>query len=246
MSRPATGEHKRMKRNTIVLFILVLTLMWASQAWPHIQAGQPSAAQTSQRAGLIVQFGDLSYVTRCVSFSGDSVSGLDLLRQSGLNIATWGAAVCRIEGEGCEYPTERCFCQCLATPCRYWSYWYWSDGRWIYSPLGAADRRSRQGDMDGWIWGDGQSPPPAVSFEQICNPAEPPAVGDTSVPSPIPSDASELAGQPLLNASGIPSAMATPTLTRSQDVPVAQYAAFALVAAVLLGGFWLQSSRRKQ
>jgi energy-coupling factor transport system permease protein len=131
-------------------------------------AAPPGSAQGPQTAAVLAQFGDGSYVTRCVWFGDESLDGLELLTRSGLEVSVWGAAVCRIEGEGCDYPAERCFCQCLASPCRFWSYWQWSDGRWVYSQVGASQRAVRDGDIDAWVWGDGQSPPTALPEPAVC------------------------------------------------------------------------------
>jgi chemotaxis protein CheC len=50
-----------------------------------------------------------------------------------------GATICRIDGEGCNFPTESCFCQCQGSPCIYWSYWRLTEGEWRYSNIGAGN-----------------------------------------------------------------------------------------------------------
>lgn len=137
------------------------------------------ASQPSHRAGLVIRFGDGSYITRCIPFAEDSISGLELLMRSGLDVVMWGGAVCRIEQYGCEYPAEPCFCQCMGGKCLYWSYWHWHDGRWIYSQVGSADYRVRDGDMEGWAWSNGQ-PPPVVPVEQVCSPDSAAATNPTN------------------------------------------------------------------
>jgi hypothetical protein len=120
------------------------------------------------RVGLVVDMGDGTLVTRCVAFSEVEASGLDVLERSGLEIVTSQGAVCAIEGTGC--PASDCWCQCRGTPCIYWSYWHWLGGGWEYSQAGAAGYRVHDGDIEGWRWGEGATPPPAVPFEQICPP----------------------------------------------------------------------------
>jgi hypothetical protein len=235
-----------MNKQHIALAILILAMVCAMPAVMHADAGQPASAQKEQRAGLIVQFGDGNYVTRCISFAEKSITGLELLIRSGLRITTWGTAVCRIEQEGCDYPAQRCFCQCLATPCRYWSYWHRRDGRWAYSQVGAGYHRVRDGDIDAWLWGDGQSPPSVVPFEQICTSTEPPTGRNTLALTPIPTATPEPAAQLSSNASYTPSPAAAPAPTGSPGAPLVQYAAFALVAAALLGGFFVRSRHQER
>ncbi len=157
-----------MQRKYIALTTALLLVAWASR--PALGSGSRHLATSgpTHYAGLVVQFEDGSVVTDCLSFSEKNITGLELLGRSGLDIATWGTAVCRIGSAGCDYPAERCFCECLAPPCRFWSYWQWRDGRWVYSEVGASQRQVSDGDIDGWVWGDGQSPPVAIP-EQICS-----------------------------------------------------------------------------
>ncbi len=148
-----------------ILALALTTLLFVSR---HAVTLASAASPPSHRAGLVIQFSDGSYITRCISFAGDSVSGLELLMHSGLDVVTWGGAVCRIEQDGCAYPTEPCFCQCRGSECLYWSYWHWREGRWVYSSVGSADYLVRNGDIEGWAWSNGQ-PPPAVPIEQVCS-----------------------------------------------------------------------------
>ncbi len=144
-------------------------------------------AQTPNRAGLVVRFGDGSFITHCVEFGESQISGYDVLMRSGLNaVAAFnsgqGAAVCAIEGTGC--PVESCLT--CDTP-NYWSYWRFVEGAWVYSPVGASAHTVYNGDVEGWSWGAGD-PPPEVPFHQICA-SPPPASTDTPAPptdTPLP------------------------------------------------------------
>ncbi|KPL23240.1 MAG: hypothetical protein AMJ93_05195 [Anaerolineae bacterium SM23_84] len=198
-----------MKRKYMALAMALLLMVLASRS--ALGSGSPHLATSSPThyAGLVVQFEDGRLLTDCLSFSEENITGLELLRRSGLDIATWGTAVCRIERAGCDYPAERCFCECLAPPCRFWSYWQWRDGRWVYSEVGASQRQVRDGDIDGWVWGDGQSPPTADP-EQICPTDGTEASTKSAEPGPEPS-----AGQ---------------TLGSGVDTLVGQYAIFCLMA----------------
>lgn len=183
-------------------------------------------AQTSNQAGLVIQFPDGRVETACVAFDDDAITGLDLLNRSGLTVNVdystgLGATVCKIGEIGCDAPGESCFCQCMGAPCYYWNYWTLEDGQWSYSPLGASSHLLSNGDVDGWVWGQGKEPPEIMSFEQICGfeaaveafaspldtPTRAPAPRPTLVhtpsptatspPSPLPSPTSQVSTAPL-------------------------------------------------
>ena len=151
--------------------VFLLTVL----GWPGAEAQGPN------RVGLVVQFGDGSYTTRCVEFSEPQISGYDVLLRSGLDIKAAvsgapGVLICGIEGEGC--PASDCMCD---FPPNYWSYWHLVDGEWLYSQLGASGYMVSPGDVEGWNWGEGH-PPIAIPLEQIC---VPPAT-DTPPPTQTP------------------------------------------------------------
>jgi hypothetical protein len=235
-----------MKCTCITRSILVLAILCAASPAANADAEPSTPAQREQQAVLVVQFGDDSYVTHCISFSEESITGLELLRRSGMDIATWGTAVCRIEQAGCDYPAERCFCQCLAPPCRFWSYWQWRDGHWIYSQVGAGYHGVRNGDVYGWVWGDGQSPPTIVPLEPLCPSTEAIKGQDTLEPTPADATASEASVTP--GPSPLRSAGATEDSVPAgnQSVPLAEYAAFAAISALLLGGFFFLRLRHQE
>lgn len=163
-------------------------------------------------AGLVVQLEDGTLIERCVALGGAERTGLELLTLAGLAIAAEsgpvGTLVCRIEGTGCDYPAEACWCRCrdLGADCRYWAYHTLEDGRWSYAVIGAAARRLRHGEVDGWAWGPGSvaggAAPPLRSFEQLCAaqlaPSPTPAPSATpprSSPTPTPARASATVAQ---------------------------------------------------
>lgn len=130
------------------------------------------------RAGLVIQHADGRTVTRCVAFSETSITGLELLRRSGLHVVTTqqaqGTLVCAIDGEGC--PSNHCFCDCESGSCFYWSYWHLraDGGGWNYSGTGAGFWTISDGMVDGWSY-NGQ-PPPVLGFGDLC----------TATPTPLP------------------------------------------------------------
>ncbi len=128
---------------------------------------EPARITEPNQAGLVVRLADGQVVTRCVAFEEDQVSGAELLARSGLDVtmdpsSSMGITVCRIEGTGCNFPGEPCFCQCMGGgTCIYWNYYYRDSGttRWVYSGLGAAMRKVKPGSVDAWVWGEGDTPP---------------------------------------------------------------------------------------
>jgi hypothetical protein len=150
-------------------------------------AAGPVRAEEPNRAGLVIQPADGPAATYCIEFEGDEITGADLLTLSGLDVVVdasrgMGITVCQIEGQGCDFPAQPCFCQCMTgSGCAYWNYFYREGGGdWVYSPLGVLLRRIRSGSVEAWVWGDGSTPPAAdLTFEAIC----PPAAG---APTPLP------------------------------------------------------------
>jgi hypothetical protein len=177
------------------IFVIGIAILALSAGWPRFVHSW--AQETPNRAGLVIQHGDGRVVTRCVSFQEETISGYDLLAASGLdlNIAadSVGTSICRLDGEGCTFPQDQCFCQCTSQPCLYWSYWRQSGGGWGYSQLGASNTQVHDGDVEGWVWGEGSigspsdSQPPTITFDDICNPQTPtpePTATDTPTPTP--------------------------------------------------------------
>jgi hypothetical protein len=163
---------------SLILVAVLTTPALAQQPDPH-------------RAGLVVVHGDGSVISTCIAFSEESISGAELLRRSGLSVALGeygglGYGVCAIGDEGC--PAGRdCFCECRGSPCAYWVYSHQSsDGSWAISGVGASGWQVHDGDVDGWVWGDGSAAPPAVAFEEICpsQGTEPAEHTATALPSP--------------------------------------------------------------
>jgi hypothetical protein len=163
---------------------VLLLLLWMAMA---AAVPLPAVAQSPHHAALIVDFGDGRVVVRVVSFTGETISGVELLQQSGLDVAVLvnpggGAALCAVEGVGCAPTPQECFCQCRGTPCSYWSYFHLQEGAWVYAGMGAANHVLRDGGVDGWIWGDGRTPPPLLAWDEIW--ARAGAAGPTPLPPP--------------------------------------------------------------
>ncbi|MGQ9501233.1 MAG: hypothetical protein ACUVSB_04145 [Anaerolineae bacterium] len=161
---------------TVQRIVVFLALIIVASALATAHADGPN------RVALVITH-DGKTITRCVEFSENEISGYEVLQRAGVDLSVefgmMGAAICRIDNKGCTYPQEACFCRCQGTPCIYWSYWHLRDGGWEYSSLGASSYFVRNGDVEGWAWGEGEygvsgPRPPAVSFSDICSSAPPP------------------------------------------------------------------------
>lgn len=128
-------------------------------------------------AGIVVSFGDGRVETRCVEFTEPTITSAEALSRSGLQIATedrkLGHVVCRIEGIGCDHPSEPCFCQCKAgEPCRFWGEWHFAKGGWQFAKKVSSQNKLRDGGLLGLVWGVGAAdrgtPPPVKEFSEIC------------------------------------------------------------------------------
>ena len=224
----------------------------------------PSFAQEEHQAALVVDFGDGRVLVRVVSFAEDTISGVDLLRRSGLEVAMVsggvGTAICAIEGVGCPPTPQECFCACQGGTCRYWAYFHLRDGEWVYAGRGAADRRLGDGDVDGWVWGDGKSPPPLRTWEEIraasrALPPIGPSVPGTLPPAPAfsPGRASPVPATPLPSPAPslsrpsptVPAeAPSPPGGTPAGAFPLASALAWGVTVFLLLGlAFWIRRRR---
>jgi hypothetical protein len=190
----------------------------------------PAMAQDGgNQAGLVIQFGDGSVHTACVDLGSDGqATGEEVLRAAGFETRIdfssgfGGGTVCKIGNEGCNFPADKCFCQCTmkpGDPCVYWSYFHSLEGQWRYSSQGLDSYLVRAGDVEGWVWGlstvGGGILPPLISFEEICD-------APSGAPPPSPTAESP---QPTATQPPQPTPTATvgqPTgTTRPTDTPVA-------------------------
>ena len=115
----------------------------------------------ASRAGLVVKHSTGVTKELCVEFEGDFVTGLDLLRLSGVNPVLDEGFVVEIDGER----TKSAWDMVPGDP--YWSYWFWDNG-WHYSNLGPVYFKVKEGDIQGWEMGGGTSSLPDISFENVC------------------------------------------------------------------------------
>lgn len=166
---------RRFSRITLCLALVLVSLTLAGLS--SAQGGEPTPTTGPARAAVVIQAQGKTD-TYCVDVPDSGATGLHALQATGrdLNVMAGplGAAVCRLEGQGCSYPAEHCFCQCQGASCRYWAYFFLNEsGDWQYSGMGAAGRPLHNGAVEGWLWSDGSSQTPtgrlpAVTFDSIC------------------------------------------------------------------------------
>jgi hypothetical protein len=122
-------------------------------------AGGATAQATVHSAGIYVDFGNGDTAMVLVPFTGDEISGTELLMQSGLPVLTigfggFGDAVCMIETTGCDVSAcRRTLCQNGDRQSPFWQYMKQSEsGEWVFSPLGASANKVTDGDLNAWVW----------------------------------------------------------------------------------------------
>ncbi len=144
-----------------------MTLRAIARLWPLVwlalvEALDPLPAvghEEPHRAGLVVRHGDGRLTYAYVTFREEEISGIELLRRSGLPLVTvgfggLGEAVCALEGEGCSTgECRRNLCQ-GAPEEPFWQPCYQTTpGAWQVWRLGASSAKIRDGDVYGWSWG---------------------------------------------------------------------------------------------
>lgn len=158
----------------------------AGGAWPIAAApGTACASSGDPTAALVVDNGK-RVLAMCVTLDSSSVTGLHLIElasaQHGLSygFGLGGQAVCRLDGVG---PAGD---DCFAEYPEYWGYWHGdSKGAWTWASTGAAGYQVADGDIEGWVWGKGDTgqshdAPPATGHDDVCAQVE-------QEPSPEPS-----------------------------------------------------------
>ena len=143
----------------------------------------PAAAAGEHHAGVVVDTGSGVHV-EVVTFTEDSISGLEALQRAGadpsvLGFSGIGGAVCSLYGVG--HPATSSTCLGEASDPRYWAYWHVPEGQSgfdqsTYSRAAATSVRVHDGDVEGWRFGTGDPPEwPVISF-----PETPPATAASS------------------------------------------------------------------
>lgn len=136
-----------------------------------------SAGSGSNHAGLLVTYGDGTSQSVCVAFDDASISGYQLLVDSGLQIITQdfggslGQALCKItsgsESDGCDYPNQDCFCD---SPPNSWVFFVPDGGQtsWSVSQTGISSTNVASGGAQAQLWGSDTQSPPLCFYADIC------------------------------------------------------------------------------
>lgn len=135
-----------------------------------------ASAADMNAAGLVVDYGDGRVSYAWVPFEEEEISGIELLRRSGLDLVTvgfggMGEAVCQIDDTGC--PLDECrgrLCQTSDPESPFWHYSRQTvPGEWELVALGASGTTVRDGDIDGWSWTGGEAVLPPLTMEQLAD-----------------------------------------------------------------------------
>ena len=215
--------RRRATVGSLILVLLALLGVAASSAAhaadivdpPQLcHAAQPLTT-TVHRAALVVTFGDgMPTKTFCIAFTGDTISGIQLLQYSGLQLVTsgggLGTAVCGIGGVGSKDGST--YTACFDTRPNSWAYYQYRSGAWHSYAVGAGSSVVSDGSIEGWAWGQSARPDPPGD---ICpTPTAVPVDTPTAVSTPTPAASATAAV-----ASSTAAAPATRTATSTAAVP---------------------------
>jgi len=173
---------------------------------PAITGRAPACAvATGPHAALVIETGERD-LRLCVGLDAPTVSGTHLIELAGAQqhlaygFGSGGQAVCRLAGTGPQGD------DCFADYPDFWGYWR-SDGGagWTWSSTGAASTSVGDGDLEGWVWGSGDTGsthrrPPTLSIADVC-----------VAPSPSPAPPASAAAAPTI-ATHMGTASSTPAV----------------------------------
>jgi MYXO-CTERM domain-containing protein len=185
----------------------------------------PASAATVHRAAVIVDTGSTVHQV-VITFTEDSISGISALQRAGANPAILnyngqGGAVCALYGVG--HPATNASCLGDGSDPRYWAYFRAGpNGPFVYARGGAGTAQVQDGDVEGWKFETGSTPPPFATVDQIAPPPPPPAPPPSAPHSGSPGAPAAIGVGAAAGASGGQGATAgsgQPTLTPSAGVP---------------------------
>lgn len=158
-------------------------------------AQTPDAADSVNVAALMIDYGDGRVSYAIVPFTEDSLSGVELLRRSGLPLVTvpfggLGEGVCSIGAVGCDPGVcRRRLCQSADRDSPFWRYLRQADGgSWAPAVLGASQARVEDGDVNAWAWSGTPPELPPMSVASMRDlvgvPSDWPS-GGAALPDPV-------------------------------------------------------------
>jgi hypothetical protein len=127
-------------------------------------------------AGVVVRDAEGRVTYAWVPFAEEEITGIELLRRSGIPIVTvgfgaLGEGVCWIAGQGCGVAEcRRNVCQVSSANAPYWQYFHQDaddPAVWTWLPLGASSSKVEDGDVFGWSWTASDPSLPALSATEI-------------------------------------------------------------------------------
>ncbi len=150
---------------------LLAALLCFAGLW---EGGIASTRDTQHRAGLVVDYGDGTVTYAVVPFDEPGISGIELLKRSGVSLVTvefggLGEAVCTIGERGCGAGAcRRRVCQGADPDSPFWQYFRLSDGEtWTPLVLGASSSTVEDGSIEGWSWTGAGPGLPIVDLNEI-------------------------------------------------------------------------------
>jgi YD repeat-containing protein len=148
---------------------LIVLLLWLGLV---LQSGAV-AQEPVPYAGVVINPGNGTVTYAYVPLE-EEVTGVELLRRSGVSLVTigfggLGEGVCQIEQTGCEIgPCRSRLCQTGDPSSPYWRYFQQSDtGEWVASPLGGGATKVEPGEIDGWSWSPDEPNLPLIDISDI-------------------------------------------------------------------------------
>ena len=170
-----------MRRLAVLLSAVILATLAPLAPLAPIVPG--CAAAGSGHAALVVEHGDGSVITRCVSFGTATVTGEQLLDSSGLawsgqGFGSYGQAVCALDSEPAHYTS------CPGED-SYWAIFVSrGGGAWQPSAIGISSLTLADGDAEGFRYVPAAGNPAAPPLPAgVCAASPPPGV---SPKAPVP------------------------------------------------------------
>lgn len=158
------------RRGTGSSILFLVTLLFA---FGYVAQLGADAQESLSYAGIVIRPGD-GTVTYVYVPLDEPVSGIELLRRSGVSLVTigfggLGEGVCQIEETGCEVgPCRTRLCQTGDRESPYWRYFQSDEnGEWVASPLGGSATTVAPGEVDGWSWTPAEALLPGVAIGDI-------------------------------------------------------------------------------
>ncbi|MDP8243031.1 MAG: hypothetical protein P9L94_03040 [Candidatus Hinthialibacter antarcticus] len=147
---------------------------FAFGAWGEVELPESSfeaLCEYENQAGLVINHLDGSRTVRVVDFYGETLTGFQLLQQSGLDLVaahySFGSAVCAIDGEG--HPSDNCFGDFSASDPTWALHDLNANDEWVSSAVGVGDRLVYGGQVQGWLFGQWGDSPQPITHEEVFN-----------------------------------------------------------------------------